>query len=103
MKFFKILISLVRFYGISIIVGYLKPNPLSTYVSKSGTVVTVIVTGTIGTVSKELVRWQEELEIKGRVETTKTIVFMRSAKILRKVLETWEDMLSLRLQLKPIS
>ena len=40
----------------------------------------------------------EELEIKGRIETIPTTAFLRSTRILRKVLETWGDLLSLRYQ-----
>ena len=38
------------------------------------------------------------LEIRGRVETTQTITLMILAKILRRVIETWGDLLSFRLQ-----
>ena len=46
--------------------------------------------------TKILVRGQEELEIGRRAETIQ--VFLRSAKIPRKVLENRGDMLSLKLQ-----
>ena len=42
----------------------------------------------LGTVSKDLERGQEELEIFGRIETIQTTVLLRSARILRSVLET---------------
>ena len=39
----------------------------------------------------------------GRVETIQTTALLRTAKILRRVLETWGDLLSLKLQWKTIS
>ena len=59
-----------------------------------------IVVGGLGTVPKGLQRRQEEFEIRRRIETT---ALLRSARILRGVLETWEDLLSLRLQKKTIN
>ena len=47
-----------------------------------------IVIGALGTVTKGLVKGLEDLEIKGRVETIQTTLLLRSARILRKVLET---------------
>ena len=60
-----------------------------------------IVAGALGTVTKRLERGEEILEIRGRIETIQTIALFRSAWILRKVLETWRNLLSLRLQWKP--
>ena len=57
-----------------------------------------MVTGALGTVTKELVRELEDLEIRGRVETIQTIALLRSARILRRVLETLGDLLSLKPQ-----
>ena len=57
-----------------------------------------IVIGAPRTIPKGLLRELEELEIGGRIETIQTTVLLRSARILRKVLETCEDMLSLKLQ-----
>ena len=45
----------------------------------------------------------EDLEVGGRVETIQTTALLRTARILRRVLETWGDLLSLRLQWKTIS
>ena len=42
----------------------------------------------------------EDLEVGGRVETIQTTALLRTARILRRVLETWGDLLSLRLQWK---
>ena len=62
-----------------------------------------IVTGALDTVTKGSLKGLEDLEIGGRVETIQTIALLRTARILRRVLETWEDLLSLKLQWKTIS
>ena len=64
------------------------------------TMVTVIpiIIGALETIPKGLVKEQEELEIRGRAQTIQTTALLRSARILRIVLETWGDLLSLRLQ-----
>ena len=49
-----------------------------------------IVIGALGTVIKELVKELEDLEIRGWVETIGTICLLRSDRILRRDLETWE-------------
>ena len=41
--------------------------------------------------------------VKNRNETIQTIALLKSARILRRDLETWEDLQSLRLQWKTIS
>ena len=64
--------------------------------------VLLFVIGSLGTVTKGLVQGLEYLEIRGRVETILTKVGLRSARILRRVLDTWGDFLSLRLQWKTI-
>ena len=51
----------------------------------------------IGAFGKGLERGQEELEI-GPTETIETTAFLRSAKILRRVLVIWGDLLSFRFQ-----
>ena len=58
------------------------------------TVLPVII-GALGTILKSLVRRLEELEIGGRAGTIQ--IFLRSARILRRVLETLGDLLSLEL------
>ena len=40
-----------------------------------------------------LIKGLEDLEIKGRVETIQTTALLRSARILRRFLETWGDLL----------
>ena len=62
-----------------------------------------IVIGAFGTVTKGLLKGLEDLEVGGRVETIQTTTLLRTARIMRRVLETWGDLLSLRLQLKTIS
>ena len=62
-----------------------------------------IVIGVLGIVTKELVQGLKDLEITGWVKTVQTTALLRSARILRKVLETREDLLSLKLQEKNIS
>ena len=62
--------------------------------------VTIIpyVIGAFGTVTKGSLKGLEYLEVGGRVETIQTTPLLRTARILRRVLETWEDLLSLKLQ-----
>ena len=62
-----------------------------------------IVIGALGTITKGLLKGLEDLEVGGRVETIQTTAWLRTARILRRVLETWGDMLSLKLQWKTIS
>ena len=50
--------------------------------------------GVLGTLPKNLENWVENLEIIGGAETIQTIALLRSARILRRVLETWRDLLS---------
>ena len=64
--------------------------------------VTPIVVGALGTVNNGLVKGLEDLEITGRLETIQNPALLRTARILRRVLETWEDLLSLKLQWKTI-
>ena len=59
--------------------------------------ITTIVIAALGTVIKGLVQGLEDLEIEGRVETVQTTALLRSARILRRVLETCRDLLSLKI------
>ena len=61
-----------------------------------------IVISAFGTVTKGLLKGLEDLEFGGWVETIQTTALLRTAWILRRVLETWGDLLSLRLQWKTI-
>ena len=49
------------------------------------------VIGAVGTVSKGLKKRMAELEIGGKIETLRTMVLLRLARILRRVLETGGD------------
>ena len=62
-----------------------------------------IVIGAFGTITRRLLKGLEDLEGGGRVETILTTALLRTARILWRVLETWEDLLSLKLQWKTIS
>ena len=50
--------------------------------------VTQVLIDALGTVTKGLVQGLEDLEIRGRVETIKTMALLRLARILRRVPET---------------
>ena len=60
-----------------------------------------IVIGAFGTVTKGLLKSLEDLS--DRVKTIQTTALLRTARILRTVLETWGDLLSLKLHWKTIS
>ena len=49
-----------------------------------------IVIGALGTILKGLIKELEEVEIREQVETIQTTALLRSYRILRRVLETWE-------------
>ena len=61
-----------------------------------------IVIGALGTVTKGLLKGLGDLEVGSRVETIQTTALLTTARILRRVLETWGDFLSLKLQWKTI-
>ena len=61
-----------------------------------------IVFSTLRTVPKSLTRGLEDLIIGGRIDIVQTTLLLRSVRILRKVIETWGDLLSPRLELKTI-
>ena len=62
-----------------------------------------IVIGALDTITKGLLKGLEDLEVGGRVETIQATSLLRTARILRRVLETWGDLLSLKLQWKTIN
>ena len=62
-----------------------------------------ILIGAYGTVTKGLLKGLEDLEVGGWVETIQTTALLKTARILRRVLKTWEDLLSPNLQWKTIS
>ena len=52
-----------------------------------------IVIGTLGTITKVLLKDLEDLEVGGRVETIQITVLLKTARMLRRVLETLRDLL----------
>ena len=56
--------------------------------------VIAIIVGAFGTVSKGFEKRLEEMEINGKIETIPTTVLLRPARILRRVKEIREDLLS---------
>ena len=54
----------------------------------------------LGTFLKGLVKGLEDLEIRGQVETIQTTALLKLGRILSRVLETWGDLLSLKLPWK---
>ena len=59
-----------------------------------------IIVAALGSVSKSLEKGLEELEISERIETIQTTVFLKSIRILKRVLETCVDLVSSRRQWK---
>ena len=62
-----------------------------------------IVIGAWGPITKGLLKGLEDLEVRGQVETIQTTALLRTTRILRRILETWGDLLSLKLQWETIS
>ena len=62
-----------------------------------------IVIGAFGTVTKGLLKGLEDLEVGGRAETIQTTALLKTARILRRVPETWGDLLSQNLLWKTIA
>ena len=56
-----------------------------------------IVICALGIVTKGFIKELEDLEIMKRVETIQTTALLESARILRRVLETWGDLQLLKL------
>ena len=56
-----------------------------------------IVIGAFGKMTKRLLKGLEELKVGERVETIQMTALLRTARILRRVLETCRDLLSLKL------
>ena len=61
-----------------------------------------ITIGAFGTVTKGLLKGLDDWEVGGRVETIQITVLLRTVRIPRSVLETWGDLLSLKLQWKTL-
>ena len=51
-----------------------------------------------GTVTERLLKGLEDMEVGERVETTQMTTLLKTVCILRRVLETWVDLLSIKLQ-----
>ena len=66
------------------------------------TIVSIVI-GALGTITKGLLKGLEDLEVGGRVETIQMTRLLRTPRILRGVLETWGDLLSLKIQWKTLS
>ena len=62
-----------------------------------------IVIDAFGTETKGLLKGLEDLEFGRRLETIQTTALLRTARIRWRVVETWGDLLSLKLQWKTIS
>ena len=54
---------------------------------------TPIIIGALGTVTEGLLKGLKDLEVRGQVEIIQITTLLRSARILRRVLETQGDML----------
>ena len=65
--------------------------------------VTIVLTmvGVFGILTKGLLKGLEDFEVGRRVETIQTTASLKTARIQRRVLETWRELLSLKLQWKP--
>ena len=70
--------------------------------NKKVTIVPVVIS-VLGTITKGLLKGLEDLEVGGRVETVRTTALLRTARLLRRVLMTRGDLLSLKLQWKTLS
>ena len=66
------------------------------------TIVPIMISA-LGTITNRLLKGPEDLEVGRRVETIQMTALLRTARILTRVLETWGDLLSLKLQWKTIS
>ena len=62
-----------------------------------------IVIGALGPMTKRLLKGMVELEVGGGVETIQMTALLRMVRILRRVLETWGNLLSLKFLWKTIS
>ena len=51
-----------------------------------------IVIGALGTITKGLLKGLEDLQVGGRVETIQMTTLLRTARILRRALETWGNL-----------
>ena len=63
-------------------------------------IIILIVIGAFDTVTEGLLKGLEDLEVGGRVDTIQTTALLKTARILRKFLETGGDLLPLNLPMK---
>ena len=68
-----------------------------------GVMVVPIVIGALGTETKGLIQGPGDFEIRERTGTIQTTTFFRLDIILRRILKTWGNLLSLKLQWETIS
>ena len=61
------------------------------------TIVPILI-GAFGTITKGLLKGLDDLEVGGRVDTIQTTALLRTARILRRVLEIWGDLVSFKIQ-----
>ena len=66
------------------------------------TIVSILI-GTFGTLIEVLLKRLEDLEVSRQAETIQTTALLKTVRILRRVLKTRGDLLSLKLQWKTIS
>ena len=59
--------------------------------------------GAFGSETKGLLKGLEDLEVAGQVETIQTTALLKTARILRRVLDTWGDLLLINLKWKNMS
>ena len=78
------------------------PRELKKVWNMNVTIVPIVI-GTLGTITKGLLKGLEDFEVGGWVETIQTKALLRTARILRRVMETWRDLLSLKLPEKPLA
>ena len=60
------------------------------------TIIPIVIVA-LGTVTEGIIKGLEDLEITERVKTIQTTTLLRSARILRRVRKTWENLLSHKL------
>ena len=77
---------------------YLDPTKVLKKLWNMKVTIIPIVIGVFGTVTRGLLKGLEDLEVGGRVETIQTTALLRTNRILRRVLETRGNLLSLKLQ-----
>ena len=66
-----------------------------------GTIIPIGI-GAFGTETKVLFKWLEDLEVSWLADAIQTTSLLRTARILRRVLKTWGDLVSLKLEWKNI-